>query len=452
MKKFITMKSLNNDISSFLNFRNNKLDSSLVFFTTNRKLTVFHVLLTLFLTFFVVNANAQYSLNKSYDNIEIRGNITPFYKFRIYPESDSLSLIKQHKNIMRLKDARIRLKGSSMKKFFEYELHLDFANLIDGTSNQPKMPVLDGYVTLNHHIETTLGYTKIPFSRESMTAIIYSPFLKRSMIIDEGQSRRDVGLHLQKGILSDKIKFYASYVNGLPEISKQQDDSLGNELITRLEMSWPSKMKHRGVDVAKSPIPVFSLGTAYRYSHKGKNWDADDETIWTGIDGVKQSLTTDFAINYRGIQLLIERNHISYDYDDLYIGTAEIDAVIASNPSYNPPWPDYPFILPENQYTTGYLMQLTYYLKKFNSVFSLRYDQANINYSKNSEHQNFMKGKIEDTFAFAYNYRLNNHLSVLKVQIGKTIFSGTDIYGADLDYSKRPSMLEIRLGFQYIIG
>ena len=37
-----------------------------------------------------------------------------------------------------------------------------------------------------------------------------------------------------------------------------------------------------------------------------------------------------------------------------------------------------------------------------------------------------MKGKIEDTFAFAYNYRLNNHLSVLKVQIGKTIFSGTD--------------------------
>lgn len=424
----------------------------LVFLSLNRKQIVYHFFLFIFLTLFVVDSNAQYSLNKSYDNIEIRGNITPFYKFRLYPESDSLSLIKQHKNIMRLKDARIRLKGSSMKKFFEYELHLDFANLIDGTSNQPEVPILDGYVTLNHHIETTLGYTKIPFSRESMTPIIYSPFLKRSMIIDEGQSRRDVGLHLQKGMYSEKIKFYASYVNGLPEISKQQDDSLGNELITRIEVSWPSKMKYRGVDIANSPIPVFSFGTAYRYSHKGKNWDADDETIWTGIDGIKQSLTTDLAINYRGIQLLIERNHISYDYDDLYIGTPEIDAIIESNPFYTPPWPDYPFILPENQYTTGYLMQLTYYLKKYKSVFSFRYDQANINYSKNSEYQNFKKGKIEDNYTFAYNYRFNNHLSVFKIQIGKTLFSGTDIYGADLDYSKRPSMLEIRLGFQYVIG
>ena len=149
---------------------------------------------------------------------------------------------------------------------------------------------------------------------------------------------------------------------------------------------------------------------------------------------------------------MIERNHISYDFDDLYIGSPEIDAVIENNPYYNPPWPDYPFVLPENQYTTGYLMQLTYYLKKYKSVFSLRYDHANINYSKNPEYQNFEKGKTEDTYAFAYNYRFNKHLSVLKVQIAKTIFSGTDIYGSDLDYSKRPSMLEIRLGFQYIIG
>ena len=42
------------------------------------------------------------------------------YKGRWYPDSANYTLSKQHKNLMRLKDARVILKGSSMKKKFNF--------------------------------------------------------------------------------------------------------------------------------------------------------------------------------------------------------------------------------------------------------------------------------------------------------------------------------------------
>lgn len=421
MKKYIIMRFLNNCYSYLFIFLSSIL--------------------------FSFDSVAQYSLNKSYDNIEIRGNITSIYKGRWYPDSANYTLSKQHKNLMRLKDARVRLKGSSMKKKFNYELHLDFANLAD-QSNSPELPILDGYVTYNGPLDITVGYTKLPISRESMTPIIYSPWLKRSMIIDEGQSRRDLGVHLEKGIFSDKINFYTSFVNGLTEISKQQDDSLGYELISRIDFAYPSKMKYRAINISRSALPILSLGVSYRQSHKGEFHDADDETIWTGIDGLKQSLSYDFAVKFKGISLLIERHQINYEMDPIFIGNLSIPPQAQVN------YPNYPYVRDDFK-TKGKIVQLSYYHKKWRSVYSIRYDDANINYlEKDNELTSYDEsiGKNEKTIGFAYNYRFNSHLSVFKLQLTRTVFAGFDKYGATLDYSLRPKMYELRVGFQYIIG
>lgn len=426
--------------------------------------------------FFIIGStplSAQYTLNKGYDNIEIRGSVTSLLKHRWYPDSAEYSIEKQHKNLMRLKDARIRLKGSSMKSKFKYELHLDFANLANN-SNQPEVPLLDGYVTYCGPLDVTLGYTKLPFSRESMTPIIYSPWLKRSMIVDEGQSRRDVGIHLEKGFLSDKINVYASYVNGLPEISKQQDDSLGYELVTRIDLAYPTKMKYRAVDLSRSHIPVVSIGSSMRRSHKGQIYDADDETIFNGVDGVKQSISGDLAIMYKGFSVLVERHHIRYSLDEIALSLEQQDQ-LANYPHLDFVFPSFPFtymigddVVTPDFYSQGMVYQLTYFAKKYNSVLSLRYDWANINFHTDKNYLVTMEGpngellyptrmpyedgKKEKTIALAYNYRFNNHLSVLKFQLSRTIFDGFDNFGSNYDYSSRPKMIEIRLGLQYIIG
>ena len=98
-------------------------------------------------------------------------------------------------------------------------MHLDFAKLKDN-----EQPLMDAYVTFNNKLETTVGFTKLPFSRHSKTAIIYQPWLKRAQIIDEGQHRRDIGLHLSYGILNDKITYES-------QVRLTKDDGLYQSII-----------------------------------------------------------------------------------------------------------------------------------------------------------------------------------------------------------------------------
>ena len=318
-----------------------------------------------------------------------------------------------NKNLFKLKDLRIKLEGSSNKSEIEYEMHLDFANIVSG-----EHPVLDAYVKFNYPINTTLGFQKLPFSRHSMIAIIYSPWLKRAQIIDEGQTRRDVGLHLKKAFLNEKIQIYGSVVNGEKDLVQENDKKAGVEYIGRVELAYPAKIKYRAIDIATSPIPVFSLGTSYRQSTKGQNAFYDDE-IYHKINGTKKSYGADFAMMFRGFSLLGEYHFIDYDWDqDTY--------------------PDR-----ENWKTTGCLFEGNYFFKKYKSVLALRYDNTRINfYNMGSDDGNL--GVKKETISIGYNFRINSHLNVLKIQFKKEINGGVN-HGD-------PSKYEIRIGLQYLIG
>ena len=393
----------------------------------------YHYKLSVYCFFILVisvpNLYGQYSLNKSYDNLEIRGNITSMFKGRIYPGDSDFTNQKLDKSLFRLKDARIRFKGSSNKKQFSYELQLDFANMM--SNDIPEVPVLDANVTLRTFADITMGYQKLPFSRESLIPIIYTPWLKRSMIVDEGQARRDVGIHLEKNFLNDRINFYTSLVNGMPALTKTNDDSLGFEFVSRVDFSYPTKMKFRALDLANSKIPVFSLGLNYRNSSKSQNYDADDEDIWTGIDGEKKSYIIDFATFYRGFSFLLETHRINYNYNRNTIFNVVDSTYVDISPFYHPSSNG-------STRTDGFLSQVSYYSERFKSALSIRYDLANINQGS----LEFKNGKKEESIGVAYNYFFNSHLSIFKLQIIRTNFN----------YESRPNMIEIRAGLQYIIG
>ena len=353
----------------------------------------------------------QYSLNKSYDNIEIRGNITTYYKYRWYPADSAETASKVHKNLFKLKDLRLKIEGSSNKRDIDYEMHFDFAKIINN-----EVPILDAYVTYNNFLETTIGYTKLPFSRHSRIAIIYSPWLKRAQIIDEGQVRRDIGLHLSKGFFNDKIQIFTSIVNGESSLVSENDVQGGVEFIGRVELAYPAKMKYRAIDIATSPIPIFSIGTSFRQSRKGSTgYMEGEDAIFNKIDGIKKFHQADFALMYRGFSLLSEIHLIDYYFD-----------------TNSNKWS-----------TSGVLLEGNYFLKKYNSVLALRYDNTDINFYNVGE-ENGSVGAIKETISFGYNYRFNSHLNLLKIQFKKEINGGTN--------SNSPSKYEIRIGLQYLIG
>ena len=372
----------------------------------------------LFFFLFIQNlVFSQYTFNKGYDNLEIRGNITTYYKYRWYPNDSIETDNKQEKNLFKLKDARIKLEGSINKRKIEYEMHLDFAKLKDN-----EQPLMDAYVTFNNKLETTVGFTKLPFSRHSKTAIIYQPWLKRAQIIDEGQQRRDIGLHLSYGILNDKIQLFSSIVDGEKDLVSDNDASGNLEYIGRIELAYPTKMKYRSLDLAHSSTPIFSLGSSYRSSTKSET-DVFDEIIYYKINGTKKSYEFDFAIMYKGFSFLAEAHSIDYLWENSQR---------------------------ENSNTIGLLIEGNYLLKRYNSVFALRYDHTDINGTVS------LPGIQQQTISIGYNYRFNEHMNVLKIQFRREIYDGNinsigDLFSPPLNTSN-PFKNEIRIGLQYIIG
>ena len=181
-------------------------------------------------------------------------------------------------------------------------------------------------------------------------------------------------------------------------------------------------MKYRSLDLAHSSTPIFSLGSSYRSSTKSET-DVFDEIIYYKINGTKKSYEFDFAIMYKGFSFLAEAHSIDYLWENSQR---------------------------ENSNTIGLLIEGNYLLKRYNSVFALRYDHTDINGTVS------LPGIQQQTISIGYNYRFNEHMNVLKIQFRREIYDGNmnsigDLFSPPLNTSN-PFKNEIRIGLQYIIG
>ena len=144
------------------------------------KNTLYIASLLLFVRF---ASNAQVSLSNGNHMIEISGSASTYYNQRILKESSN----NHNKDRFKLRNAQIQIEGR-IKDIWAYELQVDFADMAANNAGEidPENPrLMDAYVEYKglDWFDIKLGYSKVPYSRSSMTPFGFSPYWQRAELV-----------------------------------------------------------------------------------------------------------------------------------------------------------------------------------------------------------------------------------------------------------------------------
>jgi hypothetical protein len=377
--------------------------------------------LFLLLGFFPLFGFSQISLTNGQHNLEISGTISTFYNQRFYTEGNPENRIDDNPNLpfdkgkdrFALRDAQFQFEGR-VGKDWEYELQIDFADLVNTTDVGENPGLMDAWAQYKglKILDIRAGYQKIPYSRNSLVPFIYSPFWQRSeMTRGEFFSRRDIGITLEKALWNQRVNLYAGLYTGMGEqiLTKYggDNDPSGNfEYVARADVAFPSRYRYRDFDINHSPIPMFAIGLAARYVKRTySSFLPGDDYYLRVISGEKQMATADFSFQYKGFSAQAEYHLAQIN------PTQNIDPD-AGNERFreNRGTKDFKIgDLPTSFFRAGgFLGTLSYSNRKLKSILSIRYDNFNPN--------DLVKENTEETLSFAYAYMINAFNAMLKMQ------------------------------------
>jgi len=381
-------------------------------------------------TLFLNCSYGQLTLSNGKHSLEITGAVSTYFNHRFYKDSLNGSPITDYKkNLYKLKDAQVQLEGR-IGNDYEYELQFDLANM-NGNFSDPENPgLMDAFMMYKgiNWFNITVGYSKVPYSRSSLTPFIYSTYWKRSLISSgEFFSRRDIGITLSKSLSKQRINIYAGMYNGLGELSiLGNNDASGKfEYIGRVDFAYPSRYRYREIDEKISPIPMFAIGLNGRYANKQLPKGKSFPTYSTGefgikvVDGQKYTYGFDIAGQYKGFSFLFELH--------------QIKAILVDSNSYLLNGLPY-------EYTKGfvksggYLCQGNYYFKKQHAIVGFRFEEMNISDLSEGTSQ-----RLSGTIA----YQLNSFNSIIKLQFFKVLTE--EQYIDPLKWTE-----QVRVGWQFL--
>ena len=180
-----------------------------------------------------------------------------------------------------------------------------------------------------------------------------------------------------------------------------QDQSGKFEYVGRVEFSYPSKMSYSEIDEENSPIVHFRVAGNIRYEDKNEPDGNSVSLLYPDaigaygtriVNGYRTVYGGDAIIKYRGISATFEDDLVnmrpSNPGDALYNGTA---------PSLNKGVVN----------AGGIIADLNYNWQKIRSVFSVGYENTNVN--------DLVQGHME-AFTFAYAYKFNSFNSCAKIE------------------------------------
>ncbi len=312
---------------------------------------------------------AQLTISNGEHIAEFSTRLSTYYNQRFLKSGEE----DAKKNRFKLRDAQFKVEGR-IRTTWEYELQVDFADIAMGDIDAENPGIMDANVTYKglSFVDIKLGYGKLPYSRSSLVPFPYAAYWQRAQIArGDLFSRRDVGLTLSKSLWKNRINSYAGVYTGLGELSLQGDnDASGSpEFVGRVDVSYPASSKYREIDYSHSPVPLISLGVNGRYADKtlpeGEEFpdDAAGEYGMKIIDGKKYTYGMDFTLLYRGWSAQFEIHQIKgeprNDDDALLQG---LDAVQTDG-----------YFL-----AGGYLTQISYFLKNWNTILSARYEELDL--------------------------------------------------------------------------
>ena len=371
--------------------------------------------------------HAQISVSSGEHNLEISARIATFYNQRYLKPGEE----DQDKNRFRLRDAQLIVEGR-IKDEWEYEVQVDFADIASSNFDDidPENPgLLDAFVTYKglDAFNIKVGYSKLPYSRSSLTPFPYSTYWQRAQIArGDLFSRRDVGLTLYKDFWKKRLDVYAGVYTGLGESSLRGDnDASGNpEYVARVNLAYPAPMKYREIDYVHTPIPLFAIGVNGRFANKslpdGENFPdgAAGEFGLKAVDGKKYTYGMDFTFQYMGFSGEFEIHQIKAEpqneSDPLFLGLTpdQTDGEV---------------------FAGGYFTKLNYFFKDISTIVSVRYEQLDLNDLNAGDSQRF---------SAALAYQLKGFDAMVKLQYFNNLNEQETL--DPLDWNE-----QIRVGLQF---
>lgn len=382
-----------------------------------------------FITLLSFSAISQISFTNGKHSLEISGGISAYYNHRfVKPDATNQN---QNKNRFGLRDAQLQIEGR-YGQVWEYELQVDFADFASSAIGEadPENPgLMDAYIKYKglKFVDIQLGYGKTPYSRSSLVPFIYSPYWQRAEIVRGNVfSRRDVGITLSKSFWKQRIGIYAGAYNGIGEISLRGDNDASGalEYIGRVEFAFPQRMRYRDIDERNVHIPLFAIGLNGRFTDRKLPEGATFPSFAAGeygikvIDGKRYVYGLDAVIMYRGLSASFEIHQMR--------GTPRNPNSILFQ-GYTQEQAGGYFL------AGGYVTQLNYFSKLLRSIFSVRYEQLDLN--------DLVNGRSE-RFSCAYGFQLKRFNSMLKIQYTKILKEES------IDPLRWSD--QIRIGWQYL--
>src|SRR5690554_436618 len=343
----------------------------------------------------------QISISNGNHLLEISGSTSTYYNHRVLKETSN----NHNKDRFKLRDAQIKIEGR-IKDTWAYELQVDFADIAANNTGEidPENPgLMDAYVEYKglDWFDIKVGYSKVPYSRSSLTPFGFTPYWQRAEIARGSVfNRRDIGVTLSKSFWKQRASIAAGVYTGLGEMSLHGDnDASGNpEFIGRAEVAYPSRFRYRDIDDRHSPIPMFSVGVNGRYTNKtlpdGRTFPegAQGEYGLKAIDGKKYAFGFDVAFQYMGFSGQFEyhkiKGHPQKPNDPLYLGLpmTQTDGYFLAG---------------------GYTAQLNYFVKDWKTIVSARFEELDLNDLSPGNSQRFSS---------AIAYQINGFDAMIKLQ------------------------------------
>jgi phosphate-selective porin OprO and OprP len=185
-----------------------------------------------------------------------------------------------------------------------YELQLNWAGLAANVGAQPaNVGVLleDANIAWDPQgmgkFRIVFGQYKVPFGRQQLTSSGNQQFVDRSLVADEYQRGRDIGVSVQGAVWSNKLEYRVGMFNGngLTRPSNDNDkfqynarlmwQPNGNQVLA--QRAWVSGALYSEADFESTTVPLYAFGLNFESNHFHRTTTGDDlKSNVVGIDGM----------------------------------------------------------------------------------------------------------------------------------------------------------------------
>ncbi|MEW6455483.1 MAG: porin [Acidobacteriota bacterium] len=202
-----------------------------------------------------------------------------------------------------IRRARLYFKGNGFYPWLKYYTQL--------TMEGDKISLRDFYLDFekNKKISPKIGQYKVPFNREFLTSSADLQLVDRSIINNEFEVGRDIGMSLV-GNFNSRFNYFIGIFNGSGKYYKNLD----KDLLYAGRVMWTpaGELKYSQSSLEYPENPIFALGAAFAYfpgyeplkenSEDRKTLSNAVKTVSTGTSDVSQ-FVLDFAFKYKGFSL-----------------------------------------------------------------------------------------------------------------------------------------------------